>query len=206
MRRRLVAIGLPVTTVRHGVDKTYHFWIDVVDHLAPPACKTDPTLRREAGYVLDNGWVKLGNNMEPAYLEDVVREKDWSVRQAEASLADIEAARRYLREPQYKQLKAYFERTLLTVRLHRSVSKAYFGYRLWLRDAPYRTPALQCAIWAGLREAQQVAAQVRAYPEKAATGEWNWLIDANQADLYYNRIANGWDRYGNVSVPAPTTC
>ena len=195
----------PVTTVRHGVNKRYHFWIDVVNHLSPPGCKTDPTLRREAGYVLDNGWVTLGNNMERSYLDDVIREKDWSVRQASASLADIQAARRWLTDAQYRQLNAYFERTLLTVKLHRSVSKAYFGYRLWLRGESYQTPALQATIWAGLREAQQVAEQVRGYPDRAATGEWNWVIDAAQADLYYNRIANGWDRYGNVKVPPPAT-
>ncbi len=193
----------PEVTVGHDVNRRFHYWIDVADHLAPPACKTDGVLRREAGYVLDNGWVRLGNNMEPAYLDYIVREKDWSVRQAEAALADIEKARCHLRDAQYRQLKAYFERTLLTARLHRSVSKAYFGYRIWVRDPSSQTPALQRTIWDGLREAQQVAAQVRAYPDKPPTGEWNWVIDAAQADLYYNRIANGWDRYGNISVPPP---
>jgi hypothetical protein len=116
---------------------------------------------------------------------------------------DVEAAKRYLPDAQYRQLKAYFERTLLTVRLHRSVSRAYFGYRIWVRDPSYQTPALQRTIWDGLTEARQVAELVRTYPQPAATGEWNWVIDAAQADLYYNRIANGWDRYGNISVPPP---
>lgn len=193
----------PEVTVGHDVNRRFHYWIDVVDHLGPAACKTDGTLRREAGYVLDNGWVKLGNNMEPAYLDYIIAEKNWSVRQAEAALADIEAARRFLRADQYQQLKTYFERTLLTVRLHRSVSKAYFGYRLWVRDPSLQTPTLQRTIWDGLTEAREVAAQVRAYPGKATTGEWNWVIDAAQADLYYNRISGGWDRYGNISVPPP---
>jgi hypothetical protein len=60
---------------------------------------------------------------------------------------------------------------------------------------------LQQTIWDGLREAQQVASLVRAYPAPAATGEWNWVIDADQADLYYTRITQGWDRYGNIKVP-----
>lgn len=191
----------PEVTVGHDVNRRFHYWIDVVDHLSPAACKTDGILRREAGYVLDNGWVKPGNNMEPAYLDYIVAEKNWSVRQAEAAVADIESARRHLRPDQYRQLKAYFERTLLTVRLHRSVSKAYFGYRIWVRDPALRTPALQRTIWDGLNEARDVAAQVRAYPDKATTGEWNWVIDAAQADLYYTRISGGWDRYGNISVP-----
>jgi hypothetical protein len=193
----------PQVTVGHDVNRRFHYWIDVVDHLSPAACKTDGILRREAGYVLDNGWVRPGNNMESAYLDYIVAEKNWSVRQAEASLADIEAAKPFLRADQYQQLKAYFERTLLTVRLHRSVSKAYFGYRIWVRDPSLRTSALQRVIWDGLTEARQVAALVRAYPGKATTGEWNWVIDASQADLYYTRISVGWDRYGNISVPPP---
>jgi hypothetical protein len=196
-------LDVPEVTVGHDVNRRFHYWIDVANHLAPPHCKTDGILRREAGYVLDNNWVTLGNHMQQPYLDYVIAEKNWSVRQAEASLADIERARRHLREPQYQQLKAYFERTLLTVRLHRAVSKAYFGYRIWVRDPSLQTPTLQQTIWDGLREAQAVAAQVRAYPQPAASGEWNWVIDAAQADLYYNRIANGWDRYGNIAVPPP---
>jgi len=194
----------PEVTVGHDVNRRFHYWIDVVDHLGPAACKTDGVLRREAGYVLDNGWVRLGNNMEQPYLDYVMAEKDWSVREAEAALADIEAARPNLHPDDYRQLKAYFERTLLTVRLHRSVSKAYFGYRIWVRDPSLQTPALQRTIWDGLLEAKEVAALVRAYPDRAATGEWNWVIDANQADLYYTRITQGWDRYGNIKVPAVT--
>src|SRR6266540_451384 len=175
-------IDPPEVTVGHDVNRRFHYWIDVVDHLSPPACKTDGVLAREAGYVLDNGWVRLGNNMQQPYLDYIIEEKNWSVRQAEAALADIEAARAALRPAQYQQLKAYFERTLLTVRLHRSVSKAYFGYRIWVRDPSFQTPELQRTIWDGLREAQQVAALVRAYPAPAASGEWNWVIDAAQAD------------------------
>ncbi|MBP2329718.1 hypothetical protein JOF56_010103 [Kibdelosporangium banguiense] len=66
-----------------------------------------------------------------------------------------------------------------------------------------QAPALQRVIWDGLTEARQVAAQVRAYPDKATTGEWNWVVDASQADLYYTRISAGWDRYGNIKVPQP---
>jgi hypothetical protein len=32
-------------------------------------------------------------------------------------------------------------------------------------------------------------------------GQWDWRGDADQADLYYDRITNGWDKYGGVAVP-----
>ena len=104
-----------------------------------------------------------------------------------------------LRPNDYAQLKAYFERTVLTARLHRAVAKAYFGYRIYVQQP---STELARTIWTGLDEAQTVAAQVRAYPAPPA-GEWNWVIDAAQADLYVKRISEGWDRYANIKVPRP---
>jgi hypothetical protein len=196
-------IDPPVVTVRHGVNRRFHYWKDVADHLGPVACKTDGVLATEAPHVLANGWVTPENKMDLRYLRYVTTEKDYSVRLAASAVRDIERARRVLAPQHYRQLRAYFERTLLTVRLHRAVSTAYFGYRVWVRGAQFQTPALQRAIWAGLDESRQVAAAIRAYPDKPPGGEWNWVIDAAQADLYHQRISAGWDRYGGVAVPPP---
>ncbi|GLZ33993.1 hypothetical protein Lesp02_61810 [Lentzea sp. NBRC 105346] len=193
-------IDPPVEFVGHGVDKRYHYWIDVVNHLAPPHCKLDPILRNETPYVLDNGWVTPGNLMEPSYLADVVTEKDYGVRLAQESLADIECVRALLKPSDYAQLKAYFERTVLTARLHRSIAKAYFGYRLYIK-----TPSAELArtIWAGLDESKQVADAIRTYPSPPGKGESDWVSDAGRADTYYQRISEGWDTYGNIKVPRP---
>jgi len=193
----------PEVTVAHTVDRRFHYWIDIIDRLSPVACKTDGILRREAPDVLDKGWVKSGNRMDLEYLGYLVKEKDHGVRVTESALADIEAARPDLTAAHYRQLRAYFERTLLTARLHRAVAKAYFGYRIYARGSSHRTPELTRTIQDGLREAKQVAAAIRAYPDKAASGEWNWLVDAAEADKYYARITRGWDRYGGVKVPPP---
>ncbi|TWP45301.1 hypothetical protein FKR81_39340 [Lentzea tibetensis] len=192
-------IDPPTTFVKHGVNKKFHYWIDVADHLSPPHCKTDGILRREAGYVLDKGWVTPGNHMTAPYLKDITVEKDHGVKLAEASLRDIETVRKFLRPNDYAQLKSYFERTVMTTKLHRSVAKAYFGYRIYIQEP---SADLAKTIWEGLDEAKLIAAQVRAYPAPS-TGEWNWVIDAAQADLYYTRISEGWDRYSNIKVPRP---
>ncbi|MEV6241202.1 hypothetical protein [Lentzea sp. NPDC051838] len=189
----------PTTFVRHGVNKQFHYWIDVANHLAPPHCKTDGILRREAGYVLDRGWVTPGNLMTQEYLDHLNVEKNYGVQLAEASLRDVEHVRKLLRPNDYSQLKSYFERTVLTAKLHRAVAKAYFGYRIYVQQP---STALARSIWDGLDEATSVAAQVRAYPAPP-TGEWNWVIDAAQADLYAKRISEGWDRYSNIKVPRP---
>ncbi|GAA3652849.1 hypothetical protein GCM10022267_43870 [Lentzea roselyniae] len=189
----------PETFVRHGVNKRFHYWIDVANHLAPPHCKTDGVLRREAGYVLDRGWVTPGNLMTQEYLDHLNIEKNHGVNLAKASLRDVERVRKFLRPNDYTQLKSYFERTVLTAELHRAVAKAYFGYRIYVQQP---STELARSIWDGLDEAQAVAARVRAYPAPP-TGEWNWVIDAAQADLYLKRISEGWDRYSNIKVPRP---
>jgi hypothetical protein len=190
----------PETFVRHGVNKKFHYWIDVANHLAPPHCKTDGILRREAGYVLDRGWVTPGNLMTQEYLDYLNIEKNHGVSLAEASLRDVEHVRKLLRPNDYSQLKAYFERTVLTAKLHRAVAKAYFGYRLYLR-AP--STGLARTIWEGLDESKLMADAVRTYPAPPGKGEFDWVSDAGRADTYYQRISEGWDVYGNVRVPRP---
>ncbi|MFI7706846.1 hypothetical protein [Nonomuraea sp. NPDC049480] len=196
-------IDPPVTYVRHGVNRRFHFWIDVVNHLSPAACKADPTLAREAQHVLDRGWVTPGDQLTLTYLRYVLAEKDHGVRVAQSALGDVARARRDLSPEHYAQLKAYFERTVLTARLHRAVAAAYLGYRIYVRDEERRTPKMRRLIWDGLDDAQRIAEQIRTYPVPAAGGEWDWARDAAEAAKYHERISQGWDRYGGIAVPRP---
>ena len=66
-----------------------------------------------------------------------------------------------------------------------------------------QTLALRQTIWAGLDEGAQISATMKAYPVPAATGEWNWVVDAKQADTCHTRISAGWDRYANIKVSRP---
>ncbi|MEV6109262.1 hypothetical protein AB0M28_31820 [Streptomyces sp. NPDC051940] len=194
----------PVTYVAHTVNKEFHHWRDVVEHLGPVSCKTSSTLRLEAPYVLDNGWVTDRNTMNLEYLHYVQKEKKYGVNLARSALRDIEEARPFLSDADYTQLHAYFERTLLTARLHHAVTAAYFGYRIYVQGPEQQTEELKALIWTGLDEAQHVADAMRAYPQQAASGEWDWIRDAAEADKYRTRISQGWDRYGHVAVPRPT--
>ncbi|GLF98368.1 hypothetical protein [Streptomyces yaizuensis] len=194
----------PYTVVRHTVNKRYHFWTGVIEHLAPAYCKTSAVMRRENPHALANGWLTDRNTMNTAYLRDVLKEKRYGVTVARAALRDIRRAERDLAPAHYAQLAAYFERTVLTARLHEAISAAYFGYRVWTRGAEHRTGKLQRLIWAGLDEAGRITAEMRAHPEQGATGEWEWIRDAAEADKYRTRISQGWDRYDNIAVPRPT--
>jgi hypothetical protein len=72
------------------------------------------------------------------------------------------------------------------------------------RTAPSSRP-WRCARPSGQAwtEGAQISATMKAYPVPAATGEWNWVVDAKQADTYHTRIFAGWDRYANIKVPRP---
>jgi hypothetical protein len=196
-------IDPPVTYVRHTVNKKFHFWTGVIEHLAPAYCKTSATMKRENPYVLQNGWLTDKNTMNQEYLRYVLKEKAYGVRLARAALRDIQRAEPRLSAGHYRQLNAYFERTLLTARLHLAITSAYFGYRVYVQGPEQRTEPMKRLIWSGLDESKKIADEMRAYPDKAETGEWDWIRDAAEADKYYTRISQGWDRYDLIAVPRP---
>lgn len=193
----------PVAHVGHGVDRELHYWKDIVSHLAPPWAKTSSGAQwNEVPWVMQQGWVQPGEQMDEEYLGLAVTEKSWGVRRAEESLAAIDSARGVLRGLDYRELHALFERTLLTARLHRAVASAYFGFRVWARGAPYRTDSATHTLQEGLREIVDVSAAIRAYPDKPPVGQWNWAADAEQAMRYHDWITTGWPR-ATRGVPNP---
>lgn len=195
----------PTVRVGHGVNKRYHYWTGVIEHLAPSYCKYSATMKRENPHVIANGWLTETNAMNGTYLKDVLTEKRYGADLAASALRDVQRAKDTLAPDHYRQLNAYFERTLLTARLHLAISTAYFGYRIYVQGPEHRTEGMKRLIWHGLDESRKVAAAMRAHPDQATTGEWDWIRDATQADTYFTRISQGWDRYDNIAVPRPTT-
>jgi hypothetical protein len=188
--------AIPILTVGHGVDREFHSWRDVVQHIAP-ACAKDPSNIpwNEVPWVLERGWVKPGEAMDEEYLGYITTEKDYGVRLAEDSVAHIERARPVLTDADYRQLRAYFDCTLLTARLYSATARAYYGFRVWSRGGAYQTPAVAAAVRDGLQGITRWAAAVRAYPNPPPVGQWNWARDADVAEDYARWIsAEGWPR------------
>jgi len=190
-------IDPPLVEVRHDVNRRFHYWSDVVNHLAPAWGKVlKGTPLTETPEVIERGWLTPGDLIDATYLEYVRREKAYGVRVAEQSVGAIEKARAHLTDGQYQDLRHYFARTLLTARLHEAVSSAYFGFRVYARGEKFRTLQLMTSVGAALKQIPDLARTIREYPVKPATGgQWNWVEDADEAMRYYDWIVkSGWPK------------
>ncbi|MEM9158480.1 MAG: hypothetical protein AAGB46_05475 [Verrucomicrobiota bacterium] len=191
----------PIVYLDHGLNREFHYWRDVVDHLAPAYVKnTQNSLWDEVPEVRDSGWIRPGDQLTEQYLRFVLIEKDFAVHQAEEALADIKKAKSHLNSQDYKELSSLFDRTLLTTRLHRSVAAAYFGFRLWCKGEPYRSDFVMTTTQEGLEKIREIAPLVENYPGHVPEGQWKWRADADRANRYFQQIAvDGWPLTTNGS-------
>ncbi len=186
-------IDPPIIYLGHGLNREVHTWRDVIDHIIPAFAK-DPaqTPWQEVPTVWPRGWVHPGEGMDEPTLRAILVEKKFGVDLAEDALRHIENARAALAPGAYKQLHAYFERTLLTARLQAATASAYFGFRTWCRNETQRTPFVRAAVKDGLREMQELVPLIRNYPVKPPVGQWDWSKDADLAEIYMRWITDGW--------------
>ncbi len=201
----------PIVFLRHDLNRELHYWKDVVDRLAPPWAKTPKGAQLdEVPWVLQRGWLHDEERMDAGVLQDVLTEKAYGVRLAEASVARIEAAQSALSERDYRDLLQHFQQTRLTARLHRAVAAAYFGFRVWARGEPHRTAPLTTTVREALAEIPVIAQQIQDYPARPPVGQWNWTEDATAARRYFEQITRtGWPKqtrgitnpYGGMTFP-----
>ena len=191
----------PVVNVKHDVNRQFHYWKDVVNHLAPPPFKEQGTLLdREADFAIDNGWVEPVENMNPEYLRYVITEKEFSYEAAEQALNEWKALKSTLSSDQFEQGYHILSRTMMTSKLYLAVVKSYFGYRTYLKHSD---PEVKEIVQSGLSEIEMVTAEMEDYPFPGPTGQWSWLDDIEMARTYYQKITQGnWAAYDNLKIPA----
>mgnify|MGYP001113107538 CR=1 FL=1 len=191
----------PVVNVKHDVNRQFHYWKDVVNHLAPPPFKEQGTLLdREADFAIDNGWVEPVENMNPEYLRYVITEKEFSYEAAEQALNEWKALKSTLSSDQFEQGYHILSRTMMTSKLYLAVVKSYFGYRTYLKHSD---PEVKEIVQSGLSEIEMVTAEMEDYPFPGPTGQWSWFDDTEMARTYYQKITQGnWAAYDNLKIPA----
>lgn len=189
----------PVVFVKHDVNMEFHYWKDVIQHLAPPPMKAaDAALKTEAPFVIENQWVTPEEKMDEEYLRYIVAEKRYGVTQAEEALKLIEQAKKITGEKDYIQLHDLFYRTWLTARAYQLTATAYFGYRVYVRGEEFRSEWLKSTMKNALEKMPVLANEIDNYKENVPRGQWNWRGDAATLREYHDKITKGWKEYGNV--------
>lgn len=193
-------IDPPHVYISHDVNKEFHYWYDIIEHLAPARFKgPEAALKTEAPFVLQEGWVTGEEKMDETYLKYVITEKHYGVKKAEESYKMILSSESFLTKDHYYMIKNLFYRTLLTARLYEATATSYFGYRIYARGVQFQTPWLKKTLNASLENMLTVASEIDNYKEKVSIGQWNWHDDATTARKYYNTITKtGWKEYGMV--------
>jgi hypothetical protein len=193
-------IDPPVVFVGHGVNKEFHYWTDIIEHLAPPVLKAgDGPLSVEAPFVLEKGWVTPEEKMNEEYLRYIIREKDYGVDKAEEALDLVIKAEKVMERQAYDQVYSVFKRTLITAKAYRAAAAAYFGYRVYARGPDFRSAYLIKTMQNALDEMLVIAGEIDSYGAQVPRGQWNWRGDAGTLREYHEKITKtGWKEYGNV--------
>jgi hypothetical protein len=169
-------------TVEHDVNKTFHYWQDVVNHLAPREIKNPGVIAAEIPMVFENGWLDDRELMNVEYLRTIVAEKDYGVRVAQSALEDVLRAKAHITSAeQYTRLIETMRRTEMAARLYRASAKAYFAHRIYARGGEFRTPEVVYMLQDGLDEIATVSQEMTQYPYKGPRAEFNFQSLANSA-------------------------
>jgi hypothetical protein len=183
-------IDPPLVFVKHGINKEFHYWKDVVNHIAPLQYKTKVSpLYNEAKYVLDNAWVDPYEQMDSIYYNYILTEKRHGVKLTSEALEEITKTQNILSATDYEKLYQLFNRTHLTARLHEAVCTAYYGYRIYKRETAYHPANLRKQITRSLDDIENISNEMRLLKNTYPVGQYNWLEDANKAMQYKNRIS-----------------
>ena len=189
----------PEVYIGHDVNKTFHYWKDVVNHLAPARRKrAEGVSLLEIPDVLKAGWIEPKELMNLEYLEYIIKEKDFGVNRAKKALDLIASIKSKVDAEDYEVLHSTFERTWVAAKMRRAVAKMFYGYRIYARGKVFQSQELSEIIRSGIDEAQHMADLI-ASMEDVPEGQWNWKKDAKVAREYIRKITkDGWQEFGGV--------
>ena len=192
----------PVIHIEHGIDETFHYYTDIVNHLSPKQYKEpEARLFLEDPFLIDSSWVIPGELMNKDYLEYIITEKDYGIGLAEEALQHIEKAEPFVTASQFQDLYQTFLRTLVKARLSRGAAKAYFSYRIWAADPAGRDQHLLDIFWEGVDEMTDMTVVVKDEFKDSPRGEWTWTKDLKSVDNYIQWMTiDGWETYGDAVI------
>lgn len=182
-------IDPPIVHIEHNVNKTFHYWKDIINHIAPVYLKSlSSPLAVEVKTVFDNQWIDSGEKMDSVYYNYIVTEKQYGVQLASEAVSEIEKVKPLLKATTYNELYQLFYRTYLTACLHEAVCIAYYGSRIYVRDECFHPKGLKNSILLSLMKIEQVSKEMNLLANTYPIGQYNWLNDAKTALQYRDKI------------------
>jgi len=169
----------PEVYIGHNVDKTFHYWTDIVNHLSPARHKQpDETNLDELPEVFENNWLQPEELMDTVYLDYVMAEKEYGVQLAEKAMQIIKEAKPYCTNPSwFNVLYHTFNRTLMSAKLRKAYAQVYYAQRIWNRGEEFQSPRLQNLIQEGMEEMDEMNDQISDYREAGGAGQFDWKKD-----------------------------
>jgi hypothetical protein len=182
-------IDPPMVYVGHNINKTFHYWKDIINHIAPVHFKSlSSPLAVEVKEVFDNQWIDPDEKMDSVYYNYIITEKQYGVRLASEAVSEIEKVKPLLAAAVYNELYQLFYRTYLTACLHEAVCTAYYGARIYTRAEEFRPKGLKDKILLSLERIEQVSKAMNLLANTYPVGQYNWLNDAKTALEYKDKV------------------
>lgn len=170
----------PEVHIAHGVNQTFHYWKDVVNHLAPAGHKrAEGNNLNEIPEVIENNWIQPEELMDTTYLNYILTEKNHGVELAEQAMFYLKQAKPYFSNAAgFNQLYHTFNRTLLSAKLRKAYAQVYYANRIRNRGEEFQTEKLNLLIDTGCKELESLSGEIKKYRRKGPVGQYNWEEDA----------------------------
>jgi len=174
----------PEIEIGHGINKLFHYWTDVVNHLAPAKHKkAEGRNLDELPEVFENKWIQPEELMDTTWLHFVLIEKINGIKKAQEAMGAIKAAKAFCNNSEnFNNLYHTFNRTLMSAKLRKAYAQVYYANRIWERGQEFQTDLIKYYISQGIEEIKIVSNEMRNYRKKGPTGgQYSWVNDANIA-------------------------
>lgn len=173
----------PEIFIGHGVNKKFHYWIDIVNHLAPAKLKlAEGTNLKELAVVFENQWIQPEELLDTTYLNYILTEKEFGIQLAKKAIAAINAAKPFISgSKKFNTLYHTFNRTLMSAKLRKAYAQVYYSKRIWDRGEKFQNKKIKELIQQGVEELKLVSEEMKNYRRKGPIGQYNWIDDADIA-------------------------
>ncbi len=166
--------------IKHGIGKTFHYWSEIVNHLAPSEIKNPED--KNLSSIFENNWLQPEELMDSSYLDFIMTEKNFAKHRAYDAISKIKMAKPYCSNPEAFNLVYHtFSRTQLAAQLRKAYAQVYYGQRIWNRGEEFQNEHLRTLIQEGISEIEDISKNMKNYRRKGPVGQYDWEEDADIA-------------------------